>query len=130
MYLIVIGKFFTASSLGYYTRAHQFSDFPSSSLTGIMQRVTYPVLCQIQNDDERLALFIVALKVFCIPDFSVINGIVSSSKASCVTFTGRKVAVCSHFIADYLLFDDVVSDPCYQFKLATSERKIRTVSET
>lgn len=56
MYLIVIGKFFTASSLGYYTRARQFSDFPSSSLTGIMQRVTYPVLCQIQNDDERLAL--------------------------------------------------------------------------
>lgn len=56
MYLIVIGKFFTASLLGYYTRAHQFSDFPSSSLTGIMQRVTYPVLCQIQNDDERLAL--------------------------------------------------------------------------
>ena len=56
MYLLVIGKVFTASSLGYYTRAHQFAEFPSSNLTGIIQRVTYPVLCQIQNDDERLAL--------------------------------------------------------------------------
>lgn len=55
MYLLVIGKVFTASSLGYYTRANQFAEFPSSNLTGIMQRVTYPVLCQIQDDDERLA---------------------------------------------------------------------------
>jgi len=56
MYLLVIGKVFTASSLGYYTRAHQFAEFPSSNLTSIIQRVTYPVLCQIQDDDERLAL--------------------------------------------------------------------------
>ena len=55
MYLLVIGKVFTASSLGHYTRAQQFAEFPSSNLTGIMQRVTYPVLCQIQDDDERLA---------------------------------------------------------------------------
>lgn len=56
MYLLVIGKLFTASSLGYYTRAHQFAEFPSSNLTSIIQRVTYPVLCQIQDDNERLAL--------------------------------------------------------------------------
>lgn len=55
VYLIVIGKAFSAEDLGYYTRAHQFSEFPSSSLTGILQRVTYPVLCKIQDDDARLA---------------------------------------------------------------------------
>lgn len=55
IYPIVIGKLFSASSLGHYTRAHQFSEFPSSNVTGIIQRVTYPVLCEIQNDDVRLA---------------------------------------------------------------------------
>ena len=54
IYLIVIGKAFSAKDLGYYTRAHQFAEFPSSNLTGILQRVTYPVLCKIQDDDERL----------------------------------------------------------------------------
>ena len=54
IYLIVIGKIFKASDLGYYTRAHQFAEFPSSNLTGILQRVTFPVLCTIQDDDERL----------------------------------------------------------------------------
>lgn len=54
IYLIIIGKIFSAADLGYYTRASQFSQFPSSNLSGIIQRVTYPVLCTIQNDDERL----------------------------------------------------------------------------
>lgn len=54
IYLIVIGKVFKASDLGYYTRAQQFAAFPSSNLTSIIQRVTFPVLCSIQNDDQRL----------------------------------------------------------------------------
>lgn len=54
IYLIVIGKIFKASDLGYYTRAQQFADFPSANVSGIIQRVTFPILCTIQNDDDRL----------------------------------------------------------------------------
>lgn len=54
VYLIVIGKFFSATDLGYYTRAYQFASFPSSNVSGIVQRVTFPILCTIQNDDNRL----------------------------------------------------------------------------
>ncbi len=54
IYLVVIGKVFKAADLGYYTRAQQFAQFPSSNATGIIQRVTFPVLCTIQDDDERL----------------------------------------------------------------------------
>lgn len=54
IYLIIIGKVFKAADLGYYTRASQFAQFPSSNLTGIIQRVTYPILCTIQNDTIRL----------------------------------------------------------------------------
>lgn len=54
IYTIVIGKKFSAQSLGYFTRADQFAQFPSSNITGIIGRVTFPVLCSIQHDDERL----------------------------------------------------------------------------
>lgn len=54
LYTLVIGRRFAATDLGYYTRADQFAQFPSSNLTGILQRVTYPVLCNIQDEDERL----------------------------------------------------------------------------
>lgn len=54
IYLLVIGKVFKAADLGFYTRAHHFAEFPSSNITNVLQRVTYPVLCQIQDDIPRL----------------------------------------------------------------------------
>lgn len=54
IYPIVIGKYYSANDLGNYTRAQQFSSLPSSNITGILQRVTFPVLSTIQNEDERL----------------------------------------------------------------------------
>ncbi len=55
IYTIVIGKKFASADLGYYTRADQFAQFPSSNLTGILQRVTFPVLSSIQDEEIRLA---------------------------------------------------------------------------
>ncbi|MBR1550966.1 MAG: lipopolysaccharide biosynthesis protein [Muribaculaceae bacterium] len=55
IYPIVIGKFFSAASLGQYTRAHGFADLPSSNLTGVLQKVTFPVLSKMQDDTLRLA---------------------------------------------------------------------------
>lgn len=54
LYQFVIGRRFSKQDLGYYSRADQFAQFPSSNITGIMQRVTYPILCTIADDDEKL----------------------------------------------------------------------------
>lgn len=55
MYSLVIGRIFSASTLGHYSRAKSFSDLPSGTMTGMLQRVTFPALCTIQDDTERLA---------------------------------------------------------------------------
>lgn len=54
IYSLVIGKVFKAADLGYYSRAKGFNQFASSNITNIIQRVTFPVLCTIQGDDDRL----------------------------------------------------------------------------
>ena len=54
VYDLIIGKVFAAATLGNYSRASHFASFPSSNVTGIFQRVTYPVLSKIQDDPERL----------------------------------------------------------------------------
>lgn len=51
---IVIGKKFDAASLGYYSRADQFAQLPSANITNILQRVTFPVFSEIQDDNKRL----------------------------------------------------------------------------
>lgn len=50
----VVGKFYNPSTLGQYTRADQFAKLFSSNLTNVIQRVTYPVLSDIQDDKQRL----------------------------------------------------------------------------
>lgn len=52
---LVIGKFYTPKDLGYFTRGQQFPSLLSTNLTAIVQRVTFPILSKIQNDDNRLA---------------------------------------------------------------------------
>jgi len=54
IYTLVIGKVFSKTDLGYYTRANNFASFPSANITGILQRVTFPVLSSIQDDDKKL----------------------------------------------------------------------------
>lgn len=52
---LVIGKFYTPKDLGYFTRGQQFPTLLSSNLTSVVQRVTFPILSKIQDDDDRLA---------------------------------------------------------------------------
>ena len=54
IYYIVIGRCFSSSILGQYTRAKQFSMVFSTNLTTVVQRVSFPVLSSIQDDSIRL----------------------------------------------------------------------------
>ena len=54
MYQVIVGRYYNPSTLGQYTRAKQFSMLFSTNLTVIVQRVTYPVLSNIQDDKERM----------------------------------------------------------------------------
>ena len=54
MTTMIIGKFYSSTDLGFYSRGEHLASFPSSNITGVLQSVTYPVLAKIQDDDVRL----------------------------------------------------------------------------
>ncbi len=54
-YQIFIGKFFSAASLGHFTQAKTIANFPSNNLSGVIGRVTYPIMSTIQDDNARLS---------------------------------------------------------------------------
>lgn len=55
IYTLVIGKVFSPSTLGVYSKANALAQFPTSNITGVLQNVTFPVLSSIQNDEGRIA---------------------------------------------------------------------------
>jgi O-antigen/teichoic acid export membrane protein len=54
IYLVVIGKTFSAADLGFYTRAQGLTQICSETLGRVANRVTYPVFSSVQTDRARL----------------------------------------------------------------------------
>lgn len=54
IYQVVIGKCYTAATLGQYTKAREYVNLVSQNLTSVIQKVSYPTLSKIQDDKERL----------------------------------------------------------------------------
>ncbi len=54
IYNLIIGKYFSAQELGFYTRADQFRNLPSKNLNSIISRVSYPVLSEMQDNPVKL----------------------------------------------------------------------------
>ena len=76
LYALFIGKKYSTDDLGYYSRADQFAVFPASTLTEIISRVAYPLLCQSQSDKEELsAVYTKFIKFSCFIIFPLMIGL-------------------------------------------------------
>ena len=54
LYVLVIGKMFSPTVLGYYNRAGSFPQIISKTVTEVVDGVMFPALSQIQDDREKL----------------------------------------------------------------------------
>ena len=54
IYNFIIGKKFSAASLGQYTRANQYASFAGNTTASILQSVAFPILSEVQDDLPRL----------------------------------------------------------------------------
>ncbi|WP_272582102.1 MULTISPECIES: lipopolysaccharide biosynthesis protein [unclassified Providencia] len=76
IYQIVIGKKFNALDVGYFTQANQLIKTPATTMTAIIQRVTYPMLSSIQNDENRLnAAYLLTLRLSAVVIFPILFGL-------------------------------------------------------
>jgi O-antigen/teichoic acid export membrane protein len=74
IYYAVIGKYFSAQDLGFYTRAELFKNIPSQTAQGIITSVSFPVLAKVKDNPAQLSsafkkiltttFFIVSLLMF------------------------------------------------------------------
>lgn len=53
IYNILIGKLYSIQSLGYYERAYTLNNYPVSILSGVISKVSLPLLSQISEDKQR-----------------------------------------------------------------------------
>lgn len=91
IYQVIIGKCYSAATLGQYTRAYQFGSIFSSNLTTIVQRVSYPVLSEIQDEKLRMInAYKRIIKVTMLFTFCCMLGLVSIAEPMIVVLIGEQ----------------------------------------
>lgn len=91
IYYILIGKFFSPISLGYYTRAEQFQAPVANNITSTIRRISFPILSTLQDDSIKLrASFIKFLRFTIFLNFTVMITIAAVAKPIIIILIGEK----------------------------------------
>lgn len=99
IYNVVIGKCYTSQTLGQYTRATMFSNLLSNNVSNVVQRVTYPVLSEMQDDRTRLKLgYQRIIRVTMLITFSCMLLLAAVSKSMIVMLIGEKWLPAASFL--------------------------------
>lgn len=76
IYLLLIGKVYSPTDLGFYSRARGMQQLPVENITSSVGRVTFPVFASIQDDKARLKRGVKeALKTVTLVTFPLMIGI-------------------------------------------------------
>jgi teichuronic acid exporter len=90
VYYLIIGKYFSAKELGFYTRASLFRSLPNQNITAIMTRVAYPVLSKMQDNPEMLkAGYKKMIRSTVLVSFVLVLGLAAVAEPMIITLIGE-----------------------------------------
>jgi len=75
-YPLIIGKKFSTASVGQFTQAQKYPGIANTTVTSALNRVAFPILSQLQDDDERLlSVYEKYIQLSCFVIFPVLLGL-------------------------------------------------------
>ena len=99
IHTLIIGKFYTPASLGTYTRARTFADFPSSNITAVVSKVSFPTLSKLQDNPEALtSAYRRLIRVTYFVVFPLMLGLLAVAEPLVISLIGVKWAECIPYL--------------------------------
>lgn len=96
---VVVGKYYKAASLGQYTRALGYCNLFSSNMTNVIQRVTFPVLSEMQDDKTRMKDgYRRIIKISMLISFTCLLMLGAVSKSLIIVMIGEKWIQAANFM--------------------------------
>jgi O-antigen/teichoic acid export membrane protein len=91
IYLLVIGRLFSAADLGFYAQAKKFQEVPVATLAQVVGNVTFPAFSKIQDENEKLRLgFRKLIKLLVFINFPLMLGLAIIAEPLLVLILGEK----------------------------------------
>ena len=99
LYSVIIAKNYSPVTLGHYSRAHQFANLCPSTINSVVQRVSYPVLCNFQNDNAQLKkVYSKLIRVSMLPTFILSLGLAACAESFILVLIGEKWMPCVPYL--------------------------------
>lgn len=91
LYSILIGRYFNATQVGYFQQGFNYTNILSTTLSSVVQGVTYPVMTSIQEDKKRLVqVYIKVMGVVSLLTFPLFVGFAAVAEEFVFIFLGDK----------------------------------------
>ena len=91
LYNIIIGKYYSVQTIGYYERSSNFSQYSSDVLTGIIKKITFPLLSEIKEDKIRVSkVYMKILRLAFFVSAPIMLGLAAISKPLFLFFLGKE----------------------------------------
>jgi len=99
IYPLIIGKLFSATDLGFFTRANTLAEFPARTVSGMVGRVTFPVFSTMQDDPDRLKRGLKkALTTLVLVTFPMMIGLAVIARPLVLVLLTEKWAACVPYV--------------------------------
>lgn len=99
IYSVIIAKNYSPVILGHYSRAYQFASLSSSNINTVVQRVSYPVLCELQHDLPQLKMaYSKIIRTTMLPTFVLTLGLAACAEALIYVLIGEQWMPCVPYL--------------------------------
>lgn len=91
LYIALIGRYFSATQVGYFTQATNLSNYLYQMLSSTLQGVTYPILTSIKEDKERLvSIYKQLISITMLVSLPLLIGLAAVSHEVVLLFLGEE----------------------------------------
>lgn len=91
LYIALIGRYFNATSIGYFTQATNLSNFLSGFISSTLQGVTYPIMTSIKEDRTRLVeIYKQLISITMLVSLPLLIGFAAAADTFVLLFLGEK----------------------------------------
>lgn len=88
---LLIGRVYSSDSLGYYTKAQQFPELTTGTLSSVLNGSTFPLMSSLQDKkDELISVFKKLIRSAALITYPAIIGLTVLSRTIIVTLIGEK----------------------------------------
>ncbi|MFA0083563.1 lipopolysaccharide biosynthesis protein [Vibrio breoganii] len=91
LYTVLLGRYFSSQEVGYFQQGYSYTNILSTTITSVVQGVTYPIMTSMKDEEQRLiSVYTKVMSIAMLVTFPIFFGFISVAEEFVLLFLGTK----------------------------------------